>query len=80
MTRKQFKEFNEVTINASCVTIKYPTKYYDLYDRSFSHRFGKPKDNSKTGNGKQYTVPGGIFVTIYKKREDFSTILVQGKK
>ena len=52
-TRKRFKEFNEVTINKACVTIKFPTKLYEMYENSLSQRFGSPKvDNSSTGNGK----------------------------
>ena len=77
--RKQFKEFNEVSINISSVTIRYASKYSEYYDNSFCKRFGMPQDNSRTGNGKKYTAPGGVYVTIYKKSEDFSTILVQGK-
>ena len=45
----------------------------------FEKRYGKPVDNSSTGNGKKYSIPGGLYITNYAKNVETSTLLIQGK-
>ena len=78
--RRQFKECNEVKINKSSVTIKYPSKYSDHYENILTKKYGQPNDNTETSNGKKFTVLEGIYITVYRKPGLESTLLIQGNQ
>ena len=78
--RHLFKEFILVKIHKTSVLLTYPTKYAKHYKESLENRYGQPVDKSDSGNGLKFSVPGGIFLTLYIKSGEESKLYVQGNK
>ena len=69
-----------VTVNLQSVKINIPTVNADQWERILERNFGSPVDRSNSSNGKQYKTSEGVSITIWKKKEETSTILINGKK
>ena len=43
-------------------------------------KYGIHRDQTETKNGKQFKTEGGISITIWNKKKDKSTMLIDGKE
>jgi len=63
LARRESAEVNIVKFNKICISIKFPSKYSEIYDICLQRRYAEPIDKSDAFNGKKYTVSEEIFIT-----------------
>ena len=81
VARAEFKEANRVNLNLKSVTIIIPTAHADAWKEILKNTIGIKADRSESHNGIQFKTNDGINITLWKKKkEDTSTIMIDGKK
>ena len=78
-TAEEYKDVNMFTTNSHSVSIKIPTKHADAWEQVLDEYLGNKIDRTSGHNGVQFKSQKGVSITLWKKKEDTSTILVDGK-